>query len=113
MNPTGYLHDVVHGLDLKPGKGNSSTMAHYPLAVDGPTGPMLAYHSSTCSVQRLESGQFTIDHAHTNVYTVSWWMKEDADEVANPKLETYLNAVFSLSFLKGAGYKKSNGCNAH
>ena len=112
MNPTGYLHDVVHGLDLKPGKGNSSTMAHYPLAVDGPTGPMLAYHSSTCSVQRLESGQFTIDHALTNVYTVSWWMKEDADEVANPKRETYLNAVFGLSFLKGAGYK-SNGCDAH
>ena len=107
MNPTNYLHDVKSKVRLKPNyKNNGGETANgYPAAATGPTGPYMAYHSTTNAIQSLTP---TIARAITNVYTISWWMKEDADEFANPKRETYVWTVLGVSLLKGAGYS-SNG----
>ena len=103
MNPTGYLHDVKSRVRAKPGwrKGDGETANAFPVATDGPTGPYQAYHSTTNAIQVATP---TIARAITNVYTISWWAKEDADEFANPKPETYGWTLLSVSSLKGAGY---------
>jgi len=103
MNPTGYLHDVKSRVRLKPNWAhNQGECANaFPVAVDGPTGPYQAYWSTTNSIQTVKP---TINHALTNVYTVSWWAKEDEDEFLNPKRETYGWTLLGTSLLKGAGY---------
>lgn len=108
MNPTGYLHDVKSHVRLKPGwrKGDGETANAYPVATDGPTGPYQAYHSTTNAIQVATP---TIARAITNVYTVSWWAKEDEDEFVNPKLETYGWTLLGVSTLKGAGYSSDHG----
>ena len=107
MNPTGYLHDVKSNVRLKPSWGNNKGECAnaYPVATDGPTGPYQAYRSTTNAVQVATS---TIARAITNVYTVSWWAKEDEDEFSNPKSQTYDWTLLGVSSLKGAGYS-SNG----
>ena len=108
MNPTGYLHDVKSNVRLKPSWGNNKGECAnaYPVATDGPTGPYQAYWSTTNAVQIATS---TIARAITNVYTVSWWAKEDEDEFVNPKSETYGWTLLGVSTLKGAGYSKNHG----
>lgn len=104
MNPTGLLHDVVHNVRLAANcRGADNRLGGFPVATDGPTGPYGAYRSTTNAVQR-NSGGVAIPHAFTNVFTISWWMKEDADEYAAPKPETYVWNVFGTCALKGAGY---------
>ena len=103
MNPTGYLHDVKSRVRLKPSwrKGAGENANAFPVATDGPTGPYQAYHSTTNAIQAVTP---TIARAITNVYTISWWAKEDADEFANPKPETYGWTLLGVSSLKGPGY---------
>ena len=103
MNPTGYLHDVKSHVRLKPAwRKNEGEYANaYPVATDGPTGPYQAYRSTTNAVQSTTP---TIARAITNVYTVSWWAKVDADEFANPKPETYAWTLLGVSGLMGANY---------
>ena len=103
MNPTGYLHDVKSRVRLKPSwrKGEGEYANAYPVATDGPTGPYQAYRSTTNAVQ---SATPTIARAITNVYTVSWWAKVDADEFASPKPETYAWTLLGVSGLMGANY---------
>lgn len=105
MNPTGHLNDVANGVKLTPNYMKSFTRpaAAYPLATDGPTGPYQAYRSTTNAAQKTESAP-TIGMPLTNVYTISWWAKEDADEFANPKRETYVWSALGFSALKGTGY---------
>lgn len=106
MNPTGLLRDVVRGATLSPmcrstGDGKTA-LGGYPVAIDGPTGPYQAYHSTTNGLQH--SASMNIAHSLTNVHTISWWMKDDADEYANPKRETYVWTCFGMSLLLGPGY---------
>ena len=103
LNPTNYLHDVKSKVRLIPNYlNNSGEKANaYPFATTGPTGPYMAYRSTTNAIQ---SATPTIARAITNVYTISWWMKEDADEFASPKNETYVWTALGVSLLKGAGY---------
>ena len=110
MNPTGYLYDVKSNVRAIPNYMSKGEYANgYPFATEGPTGPYQAYRSTTNAVQSVTP---TIARAITNVYTVSWWMKEDADEFENPKRETYVWTILGVSVLKGAGYK-SHGCDAN
>ncbi len=111
MNPTGYLHDVKSNVRTIPNyKHNNGEYANaYPFAAEGPTGPYQAYRSTTNAVQTVKP---TIERAITNVYTISWWMKEDADEFEDPKSETYVWTLLGVSALKGYGYRGS-GANKH
>lgn len=104
MNPTGLLHDVVHNIKLAANcRGVSDNrLGGYPVATDGPTGPYSAYRSTTNAVQRNTG--VAIDHPVTNVYTISWWMKQDVDEYVAPKKETYIFNLLSAQALKGSGY---------
>ena len=103
MNPTGYLHDVKSHVRLKPSwrRGDGELANAYPVATDGPTGPYQAYRSTTNAVQVATP---TIARALTNVFTISWWAKADADEFASPKNETYVWTLLSASPIMGPGY---------
>ncbi len=106
MNPTGLLNDVVsRNVKLNPCymQSTSKSAAAYPMATTGPTGRYQAYRSTTNASQKAIS--VSIPHPITNVYTVSWWAKEDADEFANPKRETYLWSMLGIAAIKGIGYK--------
>ena len=105
MNPTGRLCDVVHNqtLAMKIKNSGDEKAGAYPVPCDGPTGPFQAYHSTT-NARQDSTLTFALSSPLTNVWTISWWAKEDEDEFASPKKETYMWTVKSMSLLKGSGY---------
>jgi hypothetical protein len=106
MNPTGRLYDVAHGqtLGLRVKEEIRYERAGaYPVPCAGPTGPYQAYHSTT-NARQDSTLTFALSSPLTNVWTVSWWAKEDEDEFAAPKKETYVWTIKDMSLLKGSGY---------
>ena len=106
MNPTGRLYDVAHGQTLGlrvKDEINYERAGAYPVPCAGPTGPYQAYHSTT-NARQDSTLKFTLSSPLTNVWTVSWWAKEDEEEFAAPKKETYVWTIKDMSLLKGSGY---------
>jgi hypothetical protein len=116
MNPTGRLYNAVNGFTLEAYSSNTDNnkSTGSPLAVQGPTGPYQAYISRTNSVQRADSHSVSLVEPLTNRWTISWWAKEDADEFANAKPETYLWSIgtIPIAAIKGRGYS-SSGADAN
>lgn len=124
MNPNAAaLKDVVNNVTLNPkySASLSSSLATYagtsaPIPVQGPTGPYQAYRSVSNAVQRCDA--LSVSATLTNVWTISWWMRESEAEAANPKSTTVVmsminsNASLVHSILKGAGYS-SYGAGPH
>lgn len=104
MNPTGRLCNAVNGSTLEMKHNGAADIVGHPVAVDGPTGPYQAYRSTTNGSQ-VATITVPLSVPLTNRWTVSWWAKVDADELASPKKETYVWVLSSLSALKGNGYK--------
>ncbi len=118
MNPTGRLFDAVSKQKLTPRYSrwnvNGTTIDNYdnhyrgvaPPAT-GPTGPYAAMRSTTNAVQRNAS--FAVSIPLTNVWTISWWSRVDAEEFAHPKQNNYVWSVFGKAILSGQGFA-GNGC---
>ena len=74
--PKGARTDSAHGIHFKPTNDKKTDWSLYSPVADGPTGPYSALLGGTSTVARASS--VTVSGASlTNVYTISWWMKQE------------------------------------
>ena len=79
ISPVGGRMDSVRGLWFRPvssSSPNKPNWSMYSPAINGPTGPYAAMNCCTTTVAHAQSVAIE-GMALTNVFTISWWMRQD------------------------------------